>query len=60
MCEYCKTPSKYMAVIESEPRLFLSVTGNCIQIFDEDYPGFIDNIKIKYCPMCGRDLNKRD
>jgi hypothetical protein len=27
-------------------------------VFDEEYPGFIDNIEISYCPMCGRKLRE--
>ena len=27
------------------------------QLFDEDYPGFCDNHKINFCPMCGRKLS---
>ena len=29
---------------------------NVITIFDEDYPGFCDNHKINFCPICGRKL----
>jgi len=27
-----------------------------IQIFDEDYPGFVDGFYVNYCPMCGARL----
>lgn len=56
VCEYCKTPGKYLDVIDAEDRIFVGLTGECIQIFNESYPGYIHNIKIKYCPICGRKL----
>jgi len=34
-----------------------SVSGSYLQIFDEDYPGFCDNHKINFCPICGRKLS---
>ena len=56
-CEYCDVASKYIGVCEnSEPRLFISASGTYLQIFDEAYPGFIENFKIHFCPMCGRKL----
>lgn len=59
MCEYCKTPGKTLAVIEAaDPRIFILIQGAYLQIFNEDYPGFIENIKIKRCPMCGRNLEE--
>ena len=59
ICECCKTPGKTLAVIEgTDPRIFVSIQGAYLQIFDEAYPGFTENIKIKYCPICGRNLEK--
>ncbi len=59
ICEYCKIVPTYLAVCEGvEPRLFISVSGSYLQIFDEEYPGFIDNVEINYCPMCGRKLRE--
>jgi hypothetical protein len=58
MCEYCKEVSKTFGVVESaDNRIFVSISGSYLQIFDEEYPGFVDNIPIKYCPMCGRKLD---
>lgn len=58
-CEYCAIPGKTLAVIEeTDPRIFISVQGRYLQIFNEAYPGFIKNIKIKCCPMCGRNLEE--
>jgi len=37
-------------------RKFVGISGEYLQIFDEDYPGFCDNHKINFCPMCGRKL----
>ena len=60
-CEYCKFPSGYLAAIENaEPRILLTINGSYLQIFDEDYPGFIDNVEINYCPMCGKKLKGAD
>lgn len=56
-CKYCKNPSAYLAICQNyETRIFISVSGSYLQIFDEDYPGFCDNHKINFCPMCGRKL----
>ena len=57
-CKYCCVASKYLGVCENaDPRIFITVSGAYLQIFDEEYPGFIDSIKINYCPMCGRKLS---
>lgn|SRR5690606_10960250 len=57
-CKYCKNPSAYLAICQNyETRIFISVSGSYLQIFDEDYPGFCDNHKINFCPMCGRKLS---
>lgn len=58
MCEYCKTPGKTLGVIETEDRIFVNLTGAYIQIFNEEYPGFIHNIPIRFCPMCGHELRE--
>ena len=56
-CKYCKNPSAYLAICQNyETRIFIGVSGSYLQIFDEDYPGFCDNHKINFCPMCGRKL----
>lgn len=56
-CEFCEIPGKLLDVIEQpEPRIFVGLSGAYIQIYDEDYPGFIENIPIKFCPICGREL----
>lgn len=58
MCEYCKEVPKNLGIVEnSESRIFVTLSGKHLQIFDEEYPGFVDNIQIKYCPMCGRKLD---
>lgn len=58
-CEYCNAASKYIAVEEyRDTRLFFSVTGSRLQVFDEEYPGFVTSFKINNCPMCGRPLDK--
>ena len=56
-CKYCKNPFKYLAICQNyETRIFVGISGEYLQIFDEDYPGFCDNHKINFCPMCGRKL----
>lgn len=60
-CEYCRTPSKYLTVEDlGDTRIFLSVSGEYLQIFDEDYPGITSNTKINYCPICGRPLGDEE
>lgn len=56
VCEYCKIPEKYLDVIDTEDRVFVGLSGEYIQIFNESYPGYVHNIRIKYCPICGRKL----
>lgn len=60
MCEYCKTVGKEIGIIETDDRIFINLSGAYLQIYDEDYPGFSECIKIRYCPMCGRDLDKKE
>jgi hypothetical protein len=56
-CKYCKNPSAYLAICQNyETRIFIGISGEYLQIFDEDYPGFCDNHKINFCPICGRKL----
>jgi len=56
-CKYCKNPSKYLAICQNyETRIFVGISGEYLQIFDEDYLGFCDNHKINFCPICGRKL----
>ena len=56
-CKYCKNPSEYLAICQNyETRIFIGISGEYLQIFDEDYPGFCDNHKINFCPICGRKL----
>ncbi len=57
-CEYCETPGKTIGTIESDNRIFVGLSGAHIQIYDEDYPGFVENIPVRFCPMCGRKLTK--
>ena len=60
-CEHCQTPGKYIAVESfGDTRLFLNISGEYLQIFDEEYPGRITNIKINNCPMCGRPLRAEE
>ncbi len=57
-CKYCKNPSDYLAICQNyETRIFVGISGEYLQIFDEDYPGFCDNHKINFCPICGRKLS---
>lgn len=61
-CEYCgyanKTVGKTLHVVEeTDPRIFITMQGSgYIQIFDEDYPGFVDGFYVNFCPMCGARL----
>lgn len=59
-CEVCGMhgmPGKTMYVVEcTEPHIMIHVSGRYVQMFDEEYPGWVDNFPINYCPMCGRKL----
>ena len=61
-CEFCgyanHTAGKTLHIVEeTEPRIFINMHGSgYIQIFDEDYPGFVDGFYVNYCPMCGARL----
>ena len=56
-CEFCGTPGKTIGIVETDDRIFAGVSGAYIQIFDESYPGFVENMPIRFCPMCGRRLS---
>ena len=57
-CKYCKNPSDFLAICQNyETRIFVGISGEYLQIFDEDHPGLCDNHKINFCPMCGRKLS---
>ena len=56
-CKYCKNPSEFLAICQNnETRVFIGISGEYLQVFDDDYPGFCDNHKINFCPICGRKL----
>lgn len=61
-CEFCgyanRTAGKTLHIVEeTEPRIFINMHGSgYIQVFDEDYPGFVDGFYVSYCPMCGTRL----
>jgi len=61
-CGFCGPAGSDIAVIAPcdhfEYGLYIRVSGAYLQIYDGDYPGFIDNIEINYCPKCGRMLRK--
>ena len=56
-CEFCGTPGKTIGIVETYDRIFVGISGEYIQIFDESYPGFVENMPIRFCPMCGRRLS---
>lgn len=56
-CEYCGTPEKTIGIVETDDRIFVGLAGAYIQVFDEEYPGFVENMPIRFCPMCGRRLS---
>ncbi len=56
MCEYCKG-SEYLGVLPyGDTQLFVDIVGSSLRIFDEEYPGFLEEIEIKCCPVCGKKL----
>ncbi len=61
-CDFCGPAGKYIAVIAPggnfEHGFYIRVSGAYLQIYDGDFPGFIDNIEINYCPKCGRMLRE--
>lgn len=60
-CEYCKLPGKYLdAPLEIGGSLvYMSISGEYLQVFDSEYPGMCENIEINYCPICGRYLKRK-
>jgi len=56
-CEFCGTTGKTIGIVETDDRIFVGVSGAYIQVFDESYPGFVENMPIRFCPMCGRRLS---
>jgi hypothetical protein len=60
-CEVCGPAGKYIGTSDyGNTRLFYRVSGSYLQVFDEEYPGFIDNIPIQHCPGCGRRIERSD
>ena len=61
-CDFCGLAGRYIAVIAPggcfEHGLYIRVSGAYLQIYDGEYPGFIDNIEINFCPKCGRILRE--
>ena len=61
-CGFCGPAGEYIAVIAPggcfEHGLYIRVSGAYLQIYDGEYPGFIDNIEINFCPKCGRMLRE--
>ena len=55
-CDFCNPPGRTIGIVETNDRIFVGLTGAYIQVFDEEYPGFIENMPIRFCPMCGRRL----
>lgn len=56
-CEYCTFPGKYLVVAEDGDRqIFVDATDGFLRCFDDEYPGFLVQGRIRYCPMCGRKL----
>lgn len=63
-CDYCKG-EKPLLTIGPElagftNRIFCFVIGDHMRIFDEEYPGFTESVKIKYCPKCGRKIKHKN
>lgn len=61
-CDFCGPAGRYIAVVAPggylESGLYIRVSGAYLQMYDGEYPGFIDNIEINYCPKCGRILRE--
>lgn len=61
-CDFCGPAGRYIAVIAPggyvEHGLYIRVSGAYLQMYDGEYPGFIENIEINYCPKCGRILRE--
>ena len=57
-CDFCGTVGSYIAVVDIgiDKRLFINICGGYLQIYDDDCPGVMENVKIDYCPKCGREL----
>ena len=60
-CEYCGMPGTTLYVVEcTEPRIMMHISGRYLQMYDEEYPGWVDHLPIRFCPMCGRKLDGGD
>lgn len=59
-CDFCGSGGKYIMAIAPggcfEHGLYIVISGAYLQIYDGEYPGYIENIEINYCPKCGRIL----
>jgi hypothetical protein len=58
-CNICRTAGDFIGESDyGDTRLFYRVSGAYMQVFDEEYPGFVDNIPIRFCPGCGRRIDR--
>lgn len=60
MCEYCKSKKRLFKVGDGFDHLYIWIANNTINI-DDHCEGQVlteDSFPIKYCPMCGRQLNE--
>lgn len=62
-CEFCGNSGKKITIGYSK-KIILSLQGEYLQIkteennFEELRHGILENIKVNYCPMCGKKLSK--
>lgn len=59
-CTFCTSESKELINDDNYP-LYTSVEGHHLYLYYSAYSGDSDidtNIKINYCPMCGRNLKE--
>lgn len=60
MCDYCETDKNIYShyVDKFDPSAYVYIDKDClgIEIFYPDGDSFVEQIKINYCPMCGRKL----
>ena len=67
-CEFCEANKNIIRTqflicgkggeIWQETELIADINGTSMRLYDTEFPGLLDSAEIRFCPMCGRALNK--
>jgi hypothetical protein len=55
-CKYCNDYTQKVYVTDKNKNAWFSLYEHCMEVIDDRENGNILSFKIKYCPMCGKNL----